>query len=149
MQILSSVPDTHTGNNRAAAILVDARGERVYVSNRGHDSIAAFRVDAASGHLSWIGAVASGGRTPRNIALMPGGDWLYALNEDSDSIVAFRVDAASGALVRMPGETRTGSPVCMVFGGAQAAQARPRAGRAARKIRRRFDLRQTDHEAAL
>ncbi|WZB72797.1 beta-propeller fold lactonase family protein [Achromobacter xylosoxidans] len=54
------------------------------------------------------------------MALMPGGDWLYALNEDSDSIVAFRVDAASGALARMPGETRTGSPVCMVFGGAQA-----------------------------
>lgn len=120
MQILPSVPDTHTGNNRAAAILVDARGERVYVSNRGHDSIAAFRVDAASGRLSWIGAVASGGRTPRSMALMPGGDWLYALNEESDSIVAFRVDAASGALARMPGETRTGSPVCMVFGGAQA-----------------------------
>ena len=74
-------------------------------------------MDAASGRLSWIGAVASGGRTPRSA--MPGGDWLYALNEDSDSIVAFRVDAASGAL-RMPGETRTGSPVCMVFGGAQA-----------------------------
>ena len=34
MQILSSVPDTHTGNNRAAAILVDAGRTRVCVESR-------------------------------------------------------------------------------------------------------------------
>ena len=117
MQILSSVPDTHGQQPRRRHSGRCPGRTRVCVESRARQHRFSVRVDAASGRLSWIGAVASGGRTPRSIALMPGGDWLYALNEDSDSIVAFRVDAASGAL-RMPGETRTGSPV--VFGGAQA-----------------------------
>jgi len=115
LQVLPSLPSTYPGNSRAAEIEVDGDGRFVYASNRGHDSIAVFRVDAASGLLAWAGACAAGGRTPRFITLAPGGRFMYALNEDSDSIVAFRIDPDSG----MPAPTglpvATGSPVCMVF----------------------------------
>jgi len=115
LQVLPSLPSTYTGNSRGAEIEVDRDGRHVYVSNRGHDSIAAFRIDPASGLLSWAGAWPSGGRTPRYMVLSPSGRMLYALNEDSDSIVAFGVDAATGALSPTGLSVTTGSPVCMVF----------------------------------
>lgn len=114
-QRLSSVPDDHTGDNRAAGIVVDAPGRTVYASNRGHDSIAAFAIDARSGRLRPLGCTASGGRTPRFFALDPSGERLYVLNEDSDSITMLAVDATSGALRATGRSVACGSPVCMVF----------------------------------
>ncbi|OZI62266.1 lactonase family protein [Bordetella genomosp. 11] len=114
-QVLPSLPDSCTGNSRAAAIVVDAGGRFVYASNRGDDSIALFAVDGASGRLRFVRAYASGGRTPRFFTLDPTGRFLYAANEDSDTIVAFHVDAGSGELARACTAAETGSPVCMVF----------------------------------
>jgi 6-phosphogluconolactonase len=115
LQILSSLPSTYTGNSRAAAIAVDATGRTLYTSNRGHDSIAVFRIDPASGLLSLVGAEASQGRTPRFFTLSPSGRFLFALNEESDSIVTFEIDTSNGHLLRTRDLVRCASPVCMVF----------------------------------
>ena len=65
LQWLSTLPDTFTGNSRAAGIQLDAAGRTLYASNRGHDSLAVYAVDPASGRLTLSQVVASGGRTPR------------------------------------------------------------------------------------
>ncbi|SDD63797.1 6-phosphogluconolactonase, cycloisomerase 2 family [Cupriavidus sp. YR651] len=114
-QIVSSLPDTFTGNSRASEIEVDASGRFVYASNRGDDSIAVFQIDAATGHLRFIGADPSQGRTPRFFASAPGGRFMYVLNEDSDSIVAMHIDKTSGRLKPTGFSVQSGSPVCMVF----------------------------------
>jgi 6-phosphogluconolactonase (cycloisomerase 2 family) len=114
-QILSTLPDTFTGNSRAAGIQVDGDERFLYASNRGHDSIAVFRIDPATGLLSFTGADATRGHTPRFFTLVPDGRFLFALNEDSDSIVAFAVDRASGRLQPAGDPVKAGSPVCMVF----------------------------------
>lgn len=62
-QVLSAVPDVFTGNSRGAEIAVSADGRFVYASNRGHDSIGIFAIDAATGRLSPTGWEASGGKT--------------------------------------------------------------------------------------
>lgn len=115
MQIVSSLPDTCTGNSRAAEILMDASGRFVYASNRGHDSISVFEVHGDTGLLRLVGNVPSGGETPRFIALAPDGRFLYALNEDSDMIVIFSVHGKSGELKRTGLSVSSGSPVSMVF----------------------------------
>ncbi|CAM3792918.1 Tat pathway signal sequence domain protein [Bordetella sputigena] len=115
-QVLSTLPDSYTGNSRAAAIAVDATGRHLYASNRGADSIALFTIDAASGRLRFVRAYATGGRTPRFFTLDPTGRHLYAANEDSDTIMAFQVDPDTGALADAGVAAATGSPVCMVFG---------------------------------
>ena len=115
LQILSSLPSTYTGNSRAAEIMVAPDGRYVYASNRGADSIAAFRVDGQSGLLTWVGAYATGGRTPRYMTFLPGGRFMYVLNEDSDNIVTLQVDAATGGLSPVGQVIKVGSPVCMVF----------------------------------
>lgn len=115
VQIVSSLPDTYTGNSRASEIEVDPAGRFVYASNRGDDSIAVFRIDPASGHLAFVAAEPTGGRTPRFMTGTPDGRFMYALNEDSDSIVAFAIDAATGRLKPTGFSVASGSPVCMVF----------------------------------
>ncbi|WP_326538826.1 lactonase family protein [Pseudorhodoferax sp.] len=115
LQILSTLPDDFCGNSRAAGIVVDAAGRRLYASNRGHDSIAVFAIDPASGRLRFLAAQAALGRTPRFFTPTPDGRFLFALNEDSDTIQAFAVDATSGLLSPTGWSAACGSPVCMVF----------------------------------
>ncbi|REE07093.1 6-phosphogluconolactonase [Paraburkholderia sp. BL27I4N3] len=120
VQIVSSLPDTFTGNSRASEIEVDRTGRFVYASNRGYDSIALFRIDQTSGHLTFVDAVPTLGRTPRFMTCTPDGRFMYALNEESDSIVAFAVDPSMGQLKPTGFSVESGSPVCMVFSQHQA-----------------------------
>jgi 6-phosphogluconolactonase (cycloisomerase 2 family) len=118
LHVLPTLPTTFTGNSRAAGIAIDRAGRTLYVSNRGHDSIATFRIDEASGVPEFLATDPSGGRTPRFFTLSPDGAHLFALNEDSDTIVAFDVNAATGRLTSPRQVAACGSPVCMVFSGA-------------------------------
>jgi 6-phosphogluconolactonase len=114
-QTVSTLPETYAGASAAAEIALDAAGRVVYVSNRGHDSIAWFRVDPASGRLSPGEWIASGGRTPRHLALDPSGAWLLAANQDSDNLSFFRIDQASGGLSAGGRPLTVPDPVCLVF----------------------------------
>ncbi len=117
LQILSALPATFTGNSRATGVTIDQAGRTLYASNRGHDSIAVFRIDASTGLLQFSGADLTQGRTPRFLTLSPNGRVMFALNEDSDTIVAFTVDASTGRLSPTGASVKSGSPVCMVFSG--------------------------------
>ncbi len=114
LHVLPTLPPTFTGHNRAAGIAIDPAGRCVHASNRGHDSIATFLIDADTGLPGFAGAQSTLGRTPRFFTLSPDGRLLFALNEDSDTIVAFDIDESG-----RPGAPRPvaacGSPVCMVF----------------------------------
>ena len=114
-QVLPSLPDTCTGNSRAAGIAIDAGGRRLYASNRGDDSIAVFQIDPRTGRLAAVQHAATHGRTPRFFTLAPGGRFLFVLNEDSDTLERFRVHPEDGTLAHDGGTQKIGSPVCMVF----------------------------------
>jgi 6-phosphogluconolactonase len=115
IQVLPSTPDTFTGANTAAEIEMHPSGRFLFVSNRGHDSIATFAIDAASGRLTPLDWTASQGKGPRFFALDPSGTRLYAANENSDTIVRFSVDPQTGRLSREGEVIQTGSPVWIVF----------------------------------
>jgi 6-phosphogluconolactonase len=115
VQIIPSVPDRFTGANTAAEIDIAPSGRFLFVSNRGHDSVGTFSIDASTGRLNPVGWTASEGRGPRFIALGPLGNVLYAANESSDTIVPFRFDEAKGSLTRAGDVLNSGSPVCIVF----------------------------------
>ena len=114
-QVISTLPEDFTGRSSTAEIWVAPSGRFVYGSNRGHDSIVIFAVDAQDGTLTPIGWEPSGGKTPRYFGLDPSGSFLYAANQGSDTIVTFRVDQASGGLTPTGQVIQTGSPVCIVF----------------------------------
>jgi 6-phosphogluconolactonase len=114
-QVLTTLPDSYTGNSRASEIEIDATGRTLYASNRGFDSIAVFAIDQQTGRLHMQGVIPSQGRTPRYFTLSPNGRWMFVLNEDSDSIVTFAVDGKTGLLQATGDVVTCGSPVCMVF----------------------------------
>ena len=87
----------------------------MYVSNRGHDSVGIFRVDASTGLLSPVAWEPTTGATPRFIGLDPSGTRLYAANQRGDTVVEFDVDEASGALKATGRIVVAGTPVCVVW----------------------------------
>jgi 6-phosphogluconolactonase len=115
VQIVPSVPSTFTGNNSGSGIVVSASGRFVFVSNRGHDSVGAFRVDGTTGMLDAVGWEPTGGATPRFIGRGPADDLLYAANQNGDAVVEFVIDAATGGLRRTGRGVKTGTPVCVVW----------------------------------
>jgi 6-phosphogluconolactonase len=124
LQTLSTLPEGFAGPNSCADIHIDRSGRFLYGSNRGHNSIAIFVVDGATGMLRAAGHAASGGRTPRNFAIDPSGAFLLVANQDSDTIVTLRIDQATGALT--PTQIAdVPSPVCIRFAGPSGSGSMP------------------------
>jgi 6-phosphogluconolactonase (cycloisomerase 2 family) len=115
LQVHTTLPSSYTGNNTCAEIAVAPSGRFVYGSNRGHDSIAIFSVDQATGLLTSIGWEPTHGQTPRYFGLDPPGDHLYAANQNSDTVVIFRIDKASGKLTPTGEAIKVASPSTIAF----------------------------------
>ncbi len=112
---VSTLPAGFTGENSTAEVEVDSRGRFLYGSNRGHDSIAVFRINPASGALTLIAHTLTRGKEPRHFALDPTGRWLVAGNQNSNTLAVFRVDQTAGTLSPVGDLVSVGSPVCVLF----------------------------------
>ncbi|HEU5330625.1 MAG TPA: lactonase family protein [Thermomicrobiales bacterium] len=115
VQTISTLPAGFTGDTTCARIEVHANGKFLYASNRGHDSIAIFAIDAATGYLTAAGHVSTQGHTPRHFAIDPTGAWLLAANQGSDNIVVFSVNPETGQLTPTGRVVQSPSPVCLIF----------------------------------
>ena len=114
VQTIRVLPENFTGANTAADIHVSPNGKFLYCSNRGHNSIAAFSIDAtAAGKLALIAHEPTRGKTPRNFALDPTGTFLLVANQESDNIVTFRLDSQTGKLNFTGHVAAVPSPVCL------------------------------------
>jgi 6-phosphogluconolactonase len=113
LQTVNALPEGFTGANTGADIHVAPGGRFLYCSNRGHDSIAAFRVEAETGRLQALGHTSTQGKTPRNFAIDPTGKFLLVANQNSDTIVTFRLNRQTGALEPTGHTTDVPSPVCL------------------------------------
>jgi 6-phosphogluconolactonase (cycloisomerase 2 family) len=118
IEVQTTLPAGFSERNSTAEIQVAPSGRFVYVSNRGHNSIAIFAVDQVRGTLTPVGWEPSQGRQPRYFALDPSGSLLYAANQATHTIVTFRVDQETGTLTPTGQIIETGSPVSIVFAGA-------------------------------
>ncbi len=115
LQSLSTLPAGFSGESICAEIRLSADGRFVYGSNRGHDSLAVFARDAATGRITLVEIVPCGGKHPRNFNLTPDGRWLLCANRDTNNVVVFRVDPATGRLTPNGAEAKAPQPVCVLF----------------------------------
>jgi 6-phosphogluconolactonase len=95
-QIVETLPPS-VSENTVADIHIAPAGDRVYVSNRGHDSVAVFDI-AVDGRLERVAIRPSGGRWPRNFAIAPGGGFLLVANQHSDEVSVMAVLGGADAL---------------------------------------------------
>ena len=115
LEVAPTLPADFKALNTVAEIRLSPDQRFVYVSNRGHDSIAVFARDPAQGTLTRVEIVPCGGQHPRNFALSPEGRWLLCANRDTDNVVVFRVDPATGRLTATGAQTKVPHPVCVLF----------------------------------
>lgn len=114
-QRVSTLPTDYVGDNMAAEIAILPSGKFLYASNRGHESIVIYAVDAASGRIETVGWEPVRGKKPRFFCLSPDGGRLFAANQDSHTIVEFLIDAGTGKLTATGQVIETGSPSCIAF----------------------------------
>ncbi|MFB9328540.1 lactonase family protein [Paenibacillus aurantiacus] len=114
IQTVSTLPaEGFDGENTTAEIAISEDGRYMYGSNRGHDSLVVYAVDGATGQLSHVQHIASGGGHPRHFALTPGGQYLLCANRDDNNIVTFRIDRETGRLSETGQSVSVSKPVCV------------------------------------
>ncbi len=115
LQTISALPPDFDGRSTCADIHVAPSGKFLYGSNRGHDSLVIYAIDAATGLLTYVGHTPTQGKTPRNFAIDPTGTYLFAANQDSGTIVAFRINPETGRLTPTGHITTVPWPVCVLI----------------------------------
>lgn len=96
-----------------AAMCLHPNGRFLYVSNRGADSIAVFRLHPEGAVAGWAGTFPAGGAWPRDMGLTPQGDRLVVAHQHSDTLAVFRLDQQTG-MGTLEGITPSPTPVCLV-----------------------------------
>jgi len=117
VQTISTVPEgVDRKGYSTAEVVVHPSGKFVYGSNRGHDTIAGFKVDRPTGRLTALGQFAGGTmKTPRNFNIDPTGRFALVEGQDSDNIVSFRINSDSGEFQPTGHSVNLRKPVCIKF----------------------------------
>jgi 6-phosphogluconolactonase len=111
MESVPALPDGVGGDGHSGAdVHVRPDGKFLYSSNRGHDSIAIFAIDAVSGELAVVGHQDCGGSIPRNFSIDPSGELLLVGNQESHTVAVFRIDADAGTLTPLGSTPTSGEP---------------------------------------
>src|SRR3954452_5604813 len=97
VQRVGTLPDGFSGRNTCSQIHLTPSARFLYVGNRGHNSIAGFAVDEASGRLDPRGQVATEA-VPSAFGLDPGGNFLFAAGTATGRLASYRIDPGTGTL---------------------------------------------------
>jgi 6-phosphogluconolactonase len=100
VQTISTLPDGFSARNTCSQIHLTPSGRFLYVGNRGHNSIAGFAVDNATGRLSAIGRTPTE-PVPSAFGLDPSGDFLFAAGSASGRLASYRINGATGELTAL------------------------------------------------
>ncbi len=113
--VTRTVPEDYKGRATPAEAVMHPSGNFVLISNRGHESIAALRINPKDGSLTLVEAFAPGGVGARSFNVDPTGQWLFALMQRSNQIFPLRFDTATGKLSRHSEAVSLPAPVCAKF----------------------------------
>ncbi|NOT60298.1 MAG: lactonase family protein [Acidobacteria bacterium] len=115
VQSISTLPVDFKGTSYCADIHIHPTGKFVYGSNRGHNSIVIYAIDAKTKKLTLVGHEPVRGDWPRNFGIDPTGQVLLVANQRSNNIVVFRIDVKTGLLKATEHTVALGAPVCLKF----------------------------------
>ncbi len=121
VQTLSTLPEKWSENegkeiqNTVAEVTMTPDGRFLYVSNRGHDSIACFKM-MQDGKLTLREIVSVHGKVPRHFAISPTGKHLLVANQETDNLTLFHIHSETGKLEFLAEYPLPASPVCVLFG---------------------------------
>jgi 6-phosphogluconolactonase len=92
LQTLTTLPKDFKGMNSTAEVKVHPSGKFVWVSNRGHDSLAGFAIDSSGkGRITSIGQTPTE-KTPRSFDIDATGRWVLAAGQDTGRLAVYHVE---------------------------------------------------------
>ena len=114
LENIDTIPPQLTVENNSAELALSNDGQFLYATNRGHDSVTVFKVNATNGKLTNVQNIPTKGRIPRGMSLDPEGSHLLTGNQDSSTVTVFDRNQSTGrlsegAMLDVP------SPVCILF----------------------------------
>jgi 6-phosphogluconolactonase len=110
-----TIPASFTARNALADIRIHPDGRFVYASNRGHDSLAIFRIEENTGELTPVDVTSTLGGNPREFEFDPSGTFLFVGNQTTNQMVTFAVDRATGRLTPTGAAAEVLKPACVKF----------------------------------
>ena len=113
-QTIPTLPADFKGTSHCADLKLTPDGRRLYGTNRGHDSIAAYNV-GADGRLTLIAIEPSLGKGPQNLAITPDGGLLLCANMPGKNVAVFRIDSGTGRLKSVGEPIAAVSPSCIML----------------------------------
>lgn len=111
---LSTIPKDFAEYTKTSEIVMHPDGRTVYVSNRGHESVAAFTLDAGD-KVSLLGIYPAGVKEPRGMDIDPTGRWMVVAGQNSGDIVSLPCDPVSHGLGAPKGRLPASRAVCITF----------------------------------
>lgn len=123
LQHIPTLPETYVSKDdpldpfarsQTADIRVHKSGKYLYVTNRGDDSIACYKVDKV-GLLTLMEIIPCGGKIPRAMNIDMSGDVLYVVNQRTGNIAQFFIDLDTGKLIKTGHDILVSNPVNIQF----------------------------------
>jgi 6-phosphogluconolactonase len=116
VQTLNSVPEQHLSSNQPAEIAVAPDGRHLYLTNRGHDTVAVFEIARSTGRLSCKEMVSCEGSSPRHLCIDRRGTLMAVCNQRSQEVVLFRM-SRDGRLQPSGERLSVPNPTCALVAG--------------------------------
>ncbi|PKR89962.1 6-phosphogluconolactonase [Pleomorphomonas diazotrophica] len=113
-EVVTTLPLEFAGENLGGHLSLNSSGDRVYVTNRGHDSVAVFAW-AEDGTLECLQHISSRGASPRSFVLLEAERQLLLANEEGGNIAAFAIQS-DGTLSPGPDLAVPGAVFLLVAG---------------------------------
>ncbi len=113
-QTISTLPEDFKGTSHCADLKITPNGRFLYGTNRGHDSLAAYRI-GDDGKLTLIEIVPSLGKGPQNLAITPNGELLLCANMPGKNVAVFRIDPQVGSIKSTGEPISIESPSCIML----------------------------------
>ncbi|UXU58018.1 lactonase family protein [Staphylococcus agnetis] len=111
-----TIPDAYLQPTKLAAIHISDDQRFMYISNRGHDSIAIFEILQDGAQLRLVDFVSTGGSFPRDFNLSPSGQHVVvAHQEDESNVVVFERNEETGILTKCDDTSSAPEGVCVKF----------------------------------
>lgn len=114
-QVLSTLPEDFAGFNGGAAIRISSDAKFIYLSNRGHNSLAVFAVSEDGSSLTFVQHISTEGDHPRDFALDPTEQFVVCANQNTDNLTLYRRDAENGTLSLIKKDIYAPECVCVLF----------------------------------
>jgi len=113
VQTISTLPAGFTARNTCSQIHLTPSAKFLYVGNRGHNSIAGFAVDAATGLLTPAGHAATEA-VPSAFCVDPTDSFVFAAGTATGRLASYRVNGDTGALTSLGSQMVGGRPAAVL-----------------------------------